>query len=443
LIAAPGDRAPRAGAFRRRAVGLLPAVILSGFLGCASQPSPVSTRNDFPLDPREGLAAPFPRAVETGWEALAAGDAAAALEQFAVAPIEAAAPAAAIGRLQANLLLDRNAEAARICDRILPSAPRTVPLLASCGEAEARVGRRPAGLALYREALTISPGREGLQSRAENLRVAVTEDLLRDASARAAAGDTDSARRLYREAVELDPASSRTLAAAAAFELASGSRPKALDLYRQALDRDPSSPELQQKVAELALKEGDPALAVSLYEALARSDPAVYADRAAEARIAFRVQNWPPAEQAAARSARLTRAQTASLVWWSVPEVRDAQVTTGIIASDIVGRPDSREIARMLALGLLEVDANHRARPDEPLTSPAGARLSLRLLAMLRRGHGPLDCLKDRPIRRASQALRTAADCGIPMPASGPFSGQDLLRALDKVRLLAETGAAT
>jgi hypothetical protein len=29
------------------------------------------------------------------------------------------------------------------------------------------------------------------------------------------------------------------------------------------------------------------------------------------------------------------------------------------------------------------------------------------------------------------------------MPASGPFSGQDLLRALDKVRLLAETGAAT
>ncbi|HEY7863003.1 MAG TPA: tetratricopeptide repeat protein, partial [Thermoanaerobaculia bacterium] len=223
-------------------MGLLPAVILSGFLGCASQPSPVSTRNDFPLDPREGLAAPFPRAVETGWEALAAGDAAAALEQFAVAPIEAAAPAAAIGRLQANLLLDRNAEAARICDRILPSAPRTVPLLASCGEAEARVGRRPAGLALYREALTISPGREGLQSRAENLRVAVTEDLLRDASARAAAGDTDSARRLYREAVELDPASSRTLAAAAAFELASGSRPKALDLYRQALDRDPSSP---------------------------------------------------------------------------------------------------------------------------------------------------------------------------------------------------------
>ncbi|HEY7575744.1 MAG TPA: tetratricopeptide repeat protein [Thermoanaerobaculia bacterium] len=444
MIPEPTGDAPRAlDVLRRAASLLLPAAILGVLSACASRPSPIAIREDFPFDPREGLTPPFPGAVERGWESLAAGDPATALERFARAPFDPAAPAAAIGRLEAALLLDRNAEAGQACERLLPTASRTVALLASCGEAAARQGKRKEGLALYREALAIAPERRGLRSRAEDLHVTLREELLRSAASKAAAKDPAAARAIYREAVELDPESSRVLAAAASFELASGSRGEAFELYRQALERDPSNPELQQHVAELALAEGDPALAVSLYEALARSDPPTYSEKAAEARIAFRVQNWPPPEQSAARSARLTRAQTASLVWWSVPEVRDAYVTTGVIASDIVGRPDSRELARMLALGLLEVDGSHRARPDAPLTTTAAARLSLRLLAMLRRGYGPPACLKDRPTRRGGQAARAAAECGIPIPSAGAVSGQDLLRALDKIRLLAETGVAS
>jgi hypothetical protein len=88
------------------------------------------------------------------------------------------------------------------------------------------------------------------------------------------------------------------------------------------------------------------------------------------------------------------------------------------------------------------VDANHRALPDAVLTSAAGARLSLRLLVMLRGGQGTLDCWNNRPTRRGSQAVRAARECGIPIPPSGAFSGQDLLRALEAVRMLADSEAA-
>jgi hypothetical protein len=85
------------------------------------------------------------------------------------------------------------------------------------------------------------------------------------------------------------------------------------------------------------------ALAVSVFERLARDDPR-FAARAADARLAFRVANWPPAEREAARTSRLTRAQAAELVWWMVPEVREAKGGGGVIASDALSRRDSRSL---------------------------------------------------------------------------------------------------
>ncbi|HEY7864187.1 MAG TPA: hypothetical protein VIE39_11030, partial [Thermoanaerobaculia bacterium] len=84
------DSAPVFGPAARRATAcLLVAAAILSLPSCASRPAPISPREDFPFDPREGLAPPFSRAVEKGWRSLAAGDAARALAEFSEAPVDA------------------------------------------------------------------------------------------------------------------------------------------------------------------------------------------------------------------------------------------------------------------------------------------------------------------------------------------------------------------
>jgi hypothetical protein len=163
--------------------------------------------------------------------------------------------------------------------------------------------------------------------------------------------------------------------------------------------------------------------------------------RAEEARLAFRVANWPEPEREAARSKRLTRAGAAALVWWMVPVVREAPVTASVIASDVVSRRDSRAVTRALSLGLLESDREtHRASPDGPLTTGACARLLVRLLAILEPRAERIPCWKGaaRPPHTAAEAARIARGCGlIEGKDAATVPGPDFVRGIDRVRLLA------
>ena len=166
-----------------------------------------------------------------------------------------------------------------------------------------------------------------------------------------------------------------------------------------------------------------------------------FAPHAENARLTFRVANWPAPEREAAQSARLTRAGAATLLWWMYPEIREMRVSGGAIASDALSRRDSRAITRAVALGLLDVDREtHRVNPGARLAPVSAARLLLRLLVLVSPPDQELTCLGEtrRPPRAASEALAAAEGCGLlPELDAGGVSGPVFTKALDRLRALA------
>lgn len=392
----------------------------------------------FPLDPREDVAGPFPDGVESGWAALVAGDAVTAEREFSRARAGHPNRAADIGLIESRLLRGRTAEALSGCGEALAGPDPTVPLLVACGEARARAGQVFEAHELYALAAARSRGRSAIRDRAAELKAEAVEALRKSASAGAKDQNFPDLRGRIDRAIEIDPGDAGLHALAGEIELSAGNRDRAFERFREAYRLDPKSVRVQEKLAELSI-EKDPALAVSVLDLLARRDPR-YRSRAAEARLAFRASNWPAPEREAAGSERLTRAGAATLVWWMFPEIREAKVTTSVIASDAVSRRDTRAVLRAVSLGLLDVDREtHRARPDGGLTRRTAARMLLRLLRIVNPGVRPR-CLEGSPEsgRSGAEAVRTAVACGLLEESDTSWvPGREFTRGLDRVRIMA------
>ncbi|HEV2064092.1 MAG TPA: hypothetical protein VGS00_06040, partial [Thermoanaerobaculia bacterium] len=375
------------------------------------------------------------------WQALSQGDALRALAEFSAARSGGkGSRAAGIGLIEAQIATGRAGEAADACSEALDAADATLPLLVACGEVAAADGKLRDGWMLYQRALVRTSGRPGLQARADALRKTAADELTVGARAAGETARPEEARRMIDEAVDLTPESAARRAVAAEIALAGGDRQRALARYCEAVEIDPADTAIALQAGELALEAGEHGLAVALFDGLSRRDPA-FAPRADEARLAFRAANWPELEREAARSQKLTRAGAASLVWWMAPEVREALVTSSVIASDAIPRRDSRVLTRALALGLLETDREtHRANPDEVLTTGAAARLLVRLLAILEPRANEIPCWNGsgRLPRSGPEAAQAARGCGlIDGRDSAAVSGPAFVRAVDRVRALA------
>ena len=439
-----GRRGPRPGSFRR--AGALCAVAFAALTAhrCASAP-PSGPRDHFPLDPREGLPGPFEDAIGEGWNALLAGDSGAAARDFAAARSGASRRAGEIGRIEALVAQGRSSEALDACAGALEKPDATLPYLVACGEVEARAGSPITAYELYAKAAAAAgPGRPGIGERAQKLAVGATDAVLAEALRAASQGRYESARAGVAQALAWSPRSAKVLARAAEVECAAGEKERALQYDREALALGGLDVEDRERAGRLALEVGDDALAVSVFDALAAEDSR-FAEQAAEARLAFRIANWPEAERQAARARRLTRSGAAGLVWWMFPEVREARVSAGVVATDVLERRDSRPMMRAVSLGLLDVDPDtHRARPDAPLTRAAAAQLMLRLAGLMQQGTGggPA-CLQGSPgpWRGGADAIRLAARCGLLSESGGPLvSGPELTRGLDRLRSLLPAG---
>jgi tetratricopeptide (TPR) repeat protein len=431
--------------FFRWAVLLVVCVPTFVAAGCASSGDrsggdhvAVGKSDSFPLDPREDLAPPFPDGVESGWRALAAGDAAAAEQEFLRARGARPYLAAEIGLIESRVLLGRTDEALASCREALAGGPITVALLVACGEARARAGQVFEAHELYARAAAREPGRAGLKARTRELEKEAIESLARTAAAGAKDQNFAEARRRVESAIAVNPGDAGLHALAGEIELSAGQSDRAFERYREAHRLDPKNVPVQEQLAELAL-DRDPALAVEVLDALARHDDR-YRDRANAARLAFRVSNWPAPEREAAQSERLTRAEAAALVWWMFPEIREAKVKSSVIATDVVSRKDSRAVTRAVSLGLLDVDPDtHRARPDTALTRRGAARLTLRLLRILNPGARP-ECLEESADsgRSGAEAVNAAVKCGLLDESEATWvGGREFTRGLDRVRVLA------
>lgn len=415
-------------------------------VSCATPPKAPPPRDRFPLDPREGASGAFPPDAQAGWMSLLAGDAVGARAEFEVARRqEPGSLPVRIGEIEALVAAGALPEGRAACAEAMPgSGPggATLPLLVACGEAEARSGQPIAAYGLYHQAAARAPERTGITARAAELRAQARDQAGKEAQEAATRKDWAAARLAAGRAIEIDPDSAAVREAAGDVERQAGDGAAALERYGEALQRAPSNRELQGKIARLAAERGDWASAIPALERLAAEDPSFEAE-AEEARLSFRLSNWPEPERAAARTTRLTRGDAARLVWWMVPDVRQRRISAGIIASDIVDRSDREQIARAVGLGLLDVDREtHRARPDAVLTFAAAARLYLSLYALLAPA-GSARCLSDRPVETvdAGEAIRVARECGILGEKDGPpVTGPVFTKTVDRIRALAHPG---
>ncbi len=335
-------------------------------------------------------------------------------------------------------LAEGNVEGARVSLAGLTAAhPAWIAAVEAGADTAAMDGHAADALERYRTLARLAPKDQRARERVETLRVQVAAERRLEAETALGSGDLDTARRAAHSLLQLEPASPAGLVLLARVAAAGGRNDDAWTWAKEARKRAPSAPAVSAFAANAAAKAGRWAEAASLYEGLASTDPA-FVPKAEEARVEFKVQNLPEAAHLAAESARLTRAQLASLLWWTVPEFRDALVPPGTeIAIDLVDRSDRGPLARAIGLGFFAVSAEtHRVGADW-IVSRGEMAAALRRVALLAgRGRPPTGCLAPEPPVPAF-----LSDCGILSDTqSRTVTGREALRALEKAARLGREG---
>jgi tetratricopeptide (TPR) repeat protein len=298
-------------------------------------------------------------------------------------------------------------------------------------------GRSADALEHYRALVRLAPKDQRAQARAEALRTQVAAERRLEAESALASGDLDAARRAAHSLLQLEPSSPAGLVFLARAAAAGGRNDDAWSWAKEARKRAPSDPAVASFAAEAAKKAGRWADAASLYEGLASTDPA-FVPKAEEARVEFRVQNLPEAARLAAESTRLTRAQLASLLWWTVPEFRDALAPPGAeIAVDVVDRPDRGLLVKAIGLGFFAVSSEtHRVGADSTVSRGEMGPVLRRVALLAGRGRPPKGCLAPEP---PTPAL--LSNCGILRETpSRNVTGREALLALEKAARLGREG---
>jgi len=423
--------------------GLLVAFLLAVAGGCTTVSPPATTvPEDAPFafrDPREGAPAPAPtpresKALDAAVMALRRGDAATASRALSLRK-DGAPPALRLARAYLDLAEGRRDEARSFLAEARAAHPAWIAALEAEADLAAAEGETSAALEAYRALSRLVPSEARARGRVEALRASVAASKRASAEEALAAGDLDAARRHANSMLQLEPESAAALVLLSRTASAGGRHEDAWTWAREARRKAPSDASVAAFAGDAAAKAGRWAEAATLYEEASASDPAS-ATKAEEARLEFKVQNLPEAARAAAQSGRLTRAQLASLLWWTVPEFREALVPPGTeIAVDVVGRSDQGPLVKAIGLGFLDVSPEtHRVGTESPVRRVELAAALRRVAVLAGRGRPPKGCL-------STADAASLADCGILGPTSSRVvTGREALRAMEKAARIGREG---
>ncbi len=208
--------------------------------------------------------------------------------------------------------------------------------------------------------------------------------------------------------------------------------------------------EIQERRAELELEVGDSSAGLQLFQQLAREHPADAGlqEKLEQAKFRWRLTLLPPQVQAIPPEPVLTRADFATLLHWLIPAVRSARGQGGgRIATDILDHPRRDEIARVVNLGLMEVDPTlHAFHPDRPIVRSEALAALLRAVETL---GGRAACLSSMPLGDRpthDEVCAAAARCGLlPAPEDclpgATLSGSEALEMFRHTLQLLSTGS--
>ncbi len=306
--------------------------------------------------------------------------------------------------------------------------------------ADAALARGEPRIALerYRAALALAPDDRRLREREARVHDGLVAQRRTEGEAALAANDLAAVRKSALALLELEPKGPLGYQLLSRAALAAGKVEDAYTAAHQALARAPADVGWKAFTAELAMKTGRFAEAVEMYDALAAGDRR-FEREADDARLEFRIQNMPDLPRRAAQSAKLTRGQFAVLLWWVVPEVRQAQAPTSAdVAVDAVDRPDQGPLTRAIALGVLTVNREtHHVGPETAVTRTELGALVHRLAVLLARDRPLPACLAPD-----SPAVPQLVECGIlPETGSRNVTGREALRGIERAARLAREGA--
>jgi hypothetical protein len=184
-------------------------------------------------------------------------------------------------------------------------------------------------------------------------------------------------------------------------------------------------------LAEIEVGRGRYQEAIVRLDRLARrtKDPR-YERRLEEIKQEWSAANMPPHFRTALESTALTRAELATLLYWTVPSIRFAQnLGAPPIAVDIEEVEGRDEMIRAIALGLYDVDPV--TRRVGPFRQISAGRLSALLARVL--------MLRAATCARGLTSDRVLAACGVtdPLatyPTDALVTGRDAQKALDQIR---------
>jgi len=429
-----------------RAAAAVRALAVALLAGCAAAPPPAG-----PPDPdavfafRNPADTPLGRTVAPadasriarGLADLESGRLADARRIFQAGAAGPSALSFRLGLVYVDLASNRWGPARSELDALVVLSPGWFPAVEARADLNAAEGRLREALAAYRDLASSDPSDPRISRRLAAVRSSLLSSLGTEAEAELAAGDLAAARRSALAVVDVDPDAPDGYRLVSKVAEAEGNLEDAWAAAARARALDPSDAALAKAAAALAMKTERYADAVALYGELAKSDRDSV-EPLAEASFQFQAQNLPDAARKAALSTRLSRAQLATLLWWLVPEVREARIPAGgDVAVDAVDRPDSQSIVRAIALGFFAVSRDtHRVGADQPV-SRAEMAACLKRVALLASAGAPIDgCLGEE---RPSPA--SLAECGILLsPSARTITGREAVRALEEAGRAAREG---
>ena len=383
------------------------------------------------IDPRTGAEATIPAAVapkfEAAWRYVAAGNETEA--QRRLAEIQKTHPdllpvllANAVMHIKAGRFEDASAAVAEALAR----SPESLAARVYEAEIAFRQGHTRPALALY-DAIAARPDAPATAAeRATQLRDTVFTELYEAAKS---ASDPEAAR-LLREALSINAGATEARVLLAQKLLAQKRYDEARKELDPLLNTIADRAEIQEMLAEIEVGRGRYQEAIVRYDRLARrtKEPR-YEQRLEAIKQEWSSANMPAHFRTALDSIALTRAELATLLYWTVPSIRFAQnLGTPPIAVDIEEVQGREEMIRAIALGLYDVDpVTRRVGPFRQVTAGRLSSLLARVLT-----------LRGAACARGMSQDRVLGACGVTdplatVPADAAVSGRDAQRALEQL----------
>lgn len=352
-------------------------------------PLPDSEEFVFPAAAPGQLSPSEAERIEKAWRQILAGDAPGAQRQLekllAKSPgLVPAETALAYARLRAGRL----DEAARGFESVTSRRPDYVPAIAGAAVAAARGGDAEGALRLYRRALEADPASAFLRQRVAELRVQVTERRVAAARAAQQSGRLDEAVATYRLALEAAPEVAGLRLELAGLLAAAGDVEGAVAILRA----DPTEDrQVLLRLADLETQRKDYPGALEAYRRILARDPhdEEAQRRSREVREAVELEQMPEEYRRIATAPAITRADLAALVAVKVTALARVPAGEPQVAVDISGSWARSHVIKALAYDIMTVYPNHTFQPAAAARRGDLARAVQRVLDLLKWPPGP------------------------------------------------------